>query len=392
MSSSGSRRESLFARFREPRTQASLFHYIREEPEPSAWSGLDWGFLRHPVRFLRDEWNEPRTRASLFHYIESPAEHAAERVSWKEILSDLPTGFQTPLLIGSLFAAPDEMAYERAELRNRRMESGVVSLFLHTAIVGFLVLLVSYKPAEVPKNDNVVFVGNPVYVVGEGNGSEGGGGGGGGKQEKLPPSGGRMPETLPVQLAAPDPVEPAPMVPSDDDMARVPSVQMPIEIAQDQSLPVGDISAPPGGPASSGPGSGGGIGTGTGTGIGSGSGPGVGPGSGGGMGGGSGGGIGSGVGPYVVGGGVKPPAVLFQPLPTYTEDARKARTEGIVLLQAIIRKDGSVDSFKILRGLGYGLDESAIHTIATKWRFKPGTLNGTAVDVQANIEVSFRLY
>jgi TonB family protein len=118
----------------------------------------------------------------------------------------------------------------------------------------------------------------------------------------------------------------------------------------------------------------------------------VGPGSGGGMGGGSGGGIGSGNGPYVSGKGVKDPVILIQPLPAYTEEARKARCEGVVLIQAIIRKDGTVDSFKILRGLGYGLDESAIQTIATKWRFRPGTLNGTPVDVYANIEVSFKLY
>ena len=83
---------------------------------------------------------------------------------------------------------------------------------------------------------------------------------------------------------------------------------------------------------------------------------------------------------------------LFKPLPNYTEEARKARAEGIVIIQAVVRKDGSVDSFKILRGLGYGLDESAINTIATKWRFKPGTRNGVPVDVQANIEVTFRLY
>ena len=95
---------------------------------------------------------------------------------------------------------------------------------------------------------------------------------------------------------------------------------------------------------------------------------------------------------YGIGGGVKAPVAIFQPLPLYTEDARKARVEGIVLLQAIIRKDGSVDSFRVIRGLGYGLDESAINTIATKWRFKAGTLNGQPVDVQANIEVSFRLY
>jgi TonB family protein len=110
------------------------------------------------------------------------------------------------------------------------------------------------------------------------------------------------------------------------------------------------------------------------------------------MGGGSGGGIGSGVGPYVVGGSVKGPVITLQPLPAYTEEARKARCEGIVLLQAVFRKDGAIDSFKVIRSLGYGLDESAIQTISTKWRFKPGTKDGTPVDVQANIEVSFRLY
>ena len=86
----------------------------------------------------------------------------------------------------------------------------------------------------------------------------------------------------------------------------------------------------------------------------------------------------NGSGVYVVGPGIEAPVVLFQPLPAYTAEARAARVEGIVLVQAVIRKDGTVDSFKVLRGLGYGLDESAINTIATKWRFRPGTLNGRA--------------
>ena len=64
----------------------------------------------------------------------------------------------------------------------------------------------------------------------------------------------------------------------------------------------------------------------------------------------------------------------------------------MVFIQAIVRKDGTVDSFKVLRGLGYGLDESAINAIANKWRFKPGTLNGVPVDVIINIEISFRIY
>jgi TonB family protein len=94
---------------------------------------------------------------------------------------------------------------------------------------------------------------------------------------------------------------------------------------------------------------------------------------------------------YIPGSGVKAPKVLFQPMPNYTQEARQNRIEGIVLLQTVVRKDGTVDSFKVLRGLGYGLDESAINTVATRWRFEPGTLpSGQPVDVQISIEISFR--
>jgi TonB family protein len=96
--------------------------------------------------------------------------------------------------------------------------------------------------------------------------------------------------------------------------------------------------------------------------------------------------------PYPVGPGIIAPVVLTQPLPAYTDEARAARIEGLVLLQAVVRKDGTADSFKVIHGLGYGLDESAMNTIAARWRFQPGTRNGEPVDVQVNIEVSFRFY
>ena len=88
---------------------------------------------------------------------------------------------------------------------------------------------------------------------------------------------------------------------------------------------------------------------------------------------------------------MKAPLPILQPAPDYTAEARKARAEGVLAIRAVIRKDGSVGNLKVIRGLGYGLDESAIDTIAKKWKFQPGTLNGVPVDVQANIEVTFRL-
>jgi TonB family protein len=89
---------------------------------------------------------------------------------------------------------------------------------------------------------------------------------------------------------------------------------------------------------------------------------------------------------------IKNPVALYMPWPSYTDVAKEAKIEGTVLLQAIIRKDGTVDTFKVLQGLGYGLDESAITTVAKRWKFSPGTLDGRPVSVQANIEISFRLY
>lgn len=350
---------------------------------------LDLSFLRHPIRSFKEAWKAPRTKPSLFHYVE---EEPKKPFNFKEFLKDLFTGFKNPAFIPSVFSDPEGLALEKAQVRTRRMEAGMLSVFVHVAIVAMAVLLANIEPEPPAKNDDVVFVNNPIISPFEGDGRDGGGGGGGGKNQPEPPATGRMPETTRVQMIPPDPDDPQPLMPAEDLLAQVASVQMPIDIPQDYSLPIGDITAPPNYSRSSGPGSGGGIGTGRGTGVGSGTGAGVGPGEGGGMGGGRGGGIGSGVGPYVVGNGVKAPEVLVKTLPAYTEEARKARAEGIVLIQAVIRKDGTVDSFRVLRGLGYGLDESAINTIATKWRFKPGTYNGTPVDVQANIEVSFRLY
>jgi TonB family protein len=90
--------------------------------------------------------------------------------------------------------------------------------------------------------------------------------------------------------------------------------------------------------------------------------------------------------------GVIPPKAIYQVMPSYTDEAREKRIEGLILLQVFVRKDGTVGDVKVLKGLGYGLDESAIRTITKQWRFEPGTVNGQPVDIKATIEVSFRLY
>lgn len=88
--------------------------------------------------------------------------------------------------------------------------------------------------------------------------------------------------------------------------------------------------------------------------------------------------------------GVRPPVKVYTPAPVYTEKARKARLEGVVVLQAVIGIDGKARDVKVLQGLGKGLDEKAIEAVA-KWTFQPATLDGEPVAVYYNLSVRFRL-
>ncbi|MEM9554942.1 MAG: TonB family protein [Acidobacteriota bacterium] len=95
-------------------------------------------------------------------------------------------------------------------------------------------------------------------------------------------------------------------------------------------------------------------------------------------------------GPIHVGGDVTKPEKLAAPQPQYTEIARKARIQGVVIVQAIIDKQGNVTNVKVLKGLPMGLSEEAVKAIK-KWQFSPATLNGKPVDVYYNLTVNFQL-
>jgi len=95
-------------------------------------------------------------------------------------------------------------------------------------------------------------------------------------------------------------------------------------------------------------------------------------------------------GPIRVGGDVQPPVKISAPSPQYTEIARKARIQGVVIVEAIIDKAGAVTNVKILKGLPMGLDTAAADAVK-KWKFKPATLNGKPVAVIYNLTVNFRL-
>jgi TonB family protein len=93
---------------------------------------------------------------------------------------------------------------------------------------------------------------------------------------------------------------------------------------------------------------------------------------------------------YQIGGEVSEPIPIYKPEPEYSEEARKAKYSGTVLLSVIIDEHGLTRDIKVVRPLGLGLDEKAIEAVS-KWRFRPAMKGGRPVAVQANIEVNFRL-
>lgn len=93
---------------------------------------------------------------------------------------------------------------------------------------------------------------------------------------------------------------------------------------------------------------------------------------------------------FVVGGNITEPEKISGPNPVYPEAARRARIQGVVVLECTIGKDGSVQNVKVLRGLALGLTEAATDAVK-KWRFKPSTLNGKPVEVLYILTVRFNL-
>jgi TonB family protein len=204
-----------------------------------------------------------------------------------------------------------------------------------------------------------------------------GGGGGGGDRSPLPASKGRLPRASLKQFTPPMAVvnNPNPKLVMEPTIIAPPDVPLPnVNMAQ-YGDPLAKI-----GPPSNGPGSGGGIGSGSGGGVGSGRGGGFGPGEGGGVGGGV----------FRVGGGVTAPSLVFKVEPEYSEEARKAKYQGTVVLYVEVDASGKARNLKVLRSLGLGLDEKAIEAV-NKWKFKPGVKDGKPVTVAATIEVNFRL-
>lgn len=224
--------------------------------------------------------------------------------------------------------------------REERGLSAVASSLLHGALLALLIWSTSgavNMAAKAPR-EHLVFLAGP---------GPGGGGGGGGRAPRTPVTRIERPRPQPSQSFEPEP-QPLP--------SR--ALISPIALVAGDSKP---LAPEPDG-----------------------SGPGVGPGVDDGTGGGAGGG------PYRPGSGVEPPRLLREVKAQYTEDARTRGVTGDVVLEIVIRSDGSVGDVKVLRGLGFGLNDRAVAAVRN-WKFSPARRQGTPVDVIVEVEVEFSL-
>jgi protein TonB len=266
-----------------------------------------------------------------------------------------------------------------------------VSSTLHAGICAALVFVFTFGPEPIATTLTTVDPpAEPMRLVMLNEPGPGGGGGGGGLLQKAPPP--KAQRQGPKKVSSPLPKREPPKViepvekPPEPKPAPLSAEALPVVVAPIVTAPadnrdrVGVLQQARTEAESRGPGQGGGVGTGRGTGLGEGDGSGVGPGSGGGTGG----------GPYRPGSGITPPRVLQEVKAEYTDEARRASITGEVILEIVVRRDGSVGDVKLLRGLGGGLNDRARQAVK-QWRFSPATRQGTPVDVIVEVAVEFKL-
>ncbi len=207
-----------------------------------------------------------------------------------------------------------------------------------------------------------------------------GGGGGGGDRSIIDANKGKLPkiEKDPVTPPQPQTIE-HPKLP---EPAAI-DVQKDIRLPDNPDMPmIGMKTSTNVTIASAGTGNGSGMGTGSGGGLGPGSGIGYGPGS----------GWNTGGGLAQIGGRVSAPTVLHSVEAEFSDEARRAKYQGVCLISLIVDTQGNPQNIRVARALGMGLDEKAIEAIR-QYKFKPAMKDGkTPVPVMITIEVDFRLY
>jgi periplasmic protein TonB len=317
-----------------------------------------------------DKQDQPREPKLLAEIIDEPA--------WKTMYANIydllyPRKLPPLVLTSKPIAVVDPMK------ENRGRTASIVSVVTHVVVIALILwAFMAVKKAVTKKNQLVTNIDVPQYMPIAPKGPQMGGGGGGGSHDILQAPKGRLPkfEDQPI-------VPPMVVVNDHPKLAADPAIMMPKDIQlPNNNLPnLGDPRTSVVGPASNGSGSGAGMGSGSGGGIGSGKGNGYGPGEGGGYGGGL----------YHVGGGVSAPQLIFSPDPEFSDEARRAKYQGVCVVSLVVDAQGNPQRVAVVRHLGMGLDEKAVEAVK-QYKFKPATLQGKPVPVEVNIEVNFRIY
>lgn len=195
-------------------------------------------------------------------------------------------------------------------------------------------------------------------------------GGGGGQHDIAPVSKGRIPPIAKETLVPP--TKP-PVIPAKLEVQPTINLQKDLKMANNNMPNFGDPHAPAVGVQSGGNGSGNGLGSGNGNGLG--------PGSGGNTGGGV----------FQIGNGVSAPRLVYQPDPEFSEEARKAKFQGSVLVNLIVDATGRPVRVRVLRPVGMGLDEKAMEAVRL-YKFIPAKKGDQPVAVELNVEVNFQIF
>ena len=197
-------------------------------------------------------------------------------------------------------------------------------------------------------------------------------GGGGGQRDIAPVQKGQAPKFSYTQFSKPLAKPPEnPKLPITPTLLGNPALNVPNITAQNWGDPLSKVLGTDS------------LGQGTGSGIGNGNGAGLGPGEGFNTGGGF---------PNAGTGGYGSPTCLYCPSPAFSDEAVKAKYQGVVELLAVITADGRATDIKVAKGLGLGLDEKAVEAVRN-WRFKAALgPDGKPTSVRQLIEVTFHLY
>jgi protein TonB len=252
-----------------------------------------------------------------------------------------------------------------------------LAIGLHVAVIALLVIPIftNVLPAstEAKNKVNVTPLDISPYMAKLPAGANKAGGGGGGNNHTLTPtSKGKVPKFQWTQFTPPQ----AKIQNLNPKLAMDPSLLGPpdLKVASPNMANFGDPLAKNVTDS---------LGNGNGTGIGSGSGGGLGPGEGGGTGGGT----------FRAGlNGVGSPMCIYCPQPEYSDEARKAKYQGTVLLDVTVTADGRVLNPQVLKGPGLGLEEKAMAQVKN-WKMRPAVgPSGKPVNCRVQIEVTFHLY